>query len=111
MDVSFRTKKLAKVFNSEKALKQEYGTQMFKVIMMRLAVLKNAPTLLLVPTTKPERRHMLTGGRKDQYAVDLVHPYRLIFEANHDSIPRKEDGGIDTAMVTAVTVIDVADYH
>ncbi len=84
---------------------------MAKAIMNRLAVLQAARSLALVPTTPPERRHQLRGDRDEQFAVDLVHPYRLVFEADHDPLPRKEDGGIDVERVSAITIIDVIDYH
>jgi proteic killer suppression protein len=111
LDIAFRTRKLEKTFNSAGALQQAYGARMAKAIMIRLAVLKAARTLKLVPTTPPERRHRLRGDREDQFAVDLVHPYRLVFAPNHEPIPRKDDGGIDTDQVTAITIVDVIDYH
>ena len=79
--------------------------------MIRLATLKAAETLEQVPMTPPDRRHQLRGDRDGQYAVNLVYPYRLIFEPNHDPIPRKEDGGIDAKKVSAITIIEVIDYH
>lgn len=79
--------------------------------MSRLAVLKNARTLSDVPTTRPERCHQLRGRRSKQYTVDLKHPRRLVFKPNHEPIPLREDGGIDTESVTAITIIDVVDYH
>lgn len=100
-----------KAFNSDRELRKVYGDRMAKVIKMRLAVLKNARTLTGVPTTKPDRRHQLAGDRKGQYAVDLVHPHRLIFEPEHDPVPMREDGGIDTDKITAIKIIEVTDYH
>ena len=79
--------------------------------MMRMAVLRAARNLGLMPTTPPDRRHQLSGDRQEQFAVDLVHPYRLLFEANHEPVPRKDDGGIDAEKVTAITILDVVDYH
>lgn len=79
--------------------------------MIRLAVLKAARTLELVPTTPPERRHQLRGDRDEQFAVDLVHSYRLVFEPDHEPCPRKDDGGIDTDQVTGITIVEVIDYH
>ena len=79
--------------------------------MMRLAVLANAPTLAAVPHTPPDRRHQLTGDRERQYAVDLDHHNRLIFEPNHDPVPCLDDGGIDIDRVTAITIMEVTDYH
>ncbi len=111
MDIAFRTHKLQKAFNAADTLQRAYGAPMARVIMMRMAVLRAARNLGLVPSTPPDRRHQLVGDRDEQFAVDLVHPYRLVFEANHEPLPRKDDGGIDTEQVTAITVLDVVDYH
>ncbi len=111
MDIAFSTRKLARTFNSGSALAKEYGDRMARTIQIRLAVLRNARTLALVPTSPPDRRHLLTGRRSGQYAVDLVHPFRLVFEPNHDPVPRTEDGGIDINQVTAITITEVVDYH
>lgn len=111
MEISFRARKLAKTFGSERVLQKAYGTRMAKVIMMRMAVLGNSRNLALVPTTPPDRRHQLGGDRDEQFAVDLVHPHRLVFEPDHDPIPRRDDGGIDTQRVMSITIVDVIDYH
>lgn len=84
---------------------------MSRVIQIRLAVLRNARNLSQVPTTRPDRFHMLRENRMGQYAVDLVHPFRLILEPNHDPIPRLADGGVDLAQVTAITILEVVNYH
>ncbi len=111
MDIAFRTRKLEKAFNVADVLQKTCGERMARVIMMRMAVLRAARSLELVPTTPPERRHQLVGKRDEQFAVDLVHPYRLVFAATHEPVPRKDDGGIDTEQVPAVTILDVVDYH
>lgn len=111
MDIAFRTRKLEKDFNGAVALQKTYGARMARVIMMRMAVLRAARNLGLVPTTPPERRHQLVGDRDEQFAVDLVQPYRLVFQADHEPVPRKDDGGIDTEQVTAIRILDVVDYH
>lgn len=100
-----------KVFNSDRELRKAYGDRMTHTIKMRLAVLKNARTLTMVPTTKPDRRHQLVGDRRGQYAVDLIHPHRLIFEPSDDPIPQREGGGIDTDEITAIKIMEVVDYH
>lgn len=79
--------------------------------MIRMAVLRAAPSLAVVPATPPDRRHQLREDRKEQFAVDLVHPYRLLFKPHHASIPRKDDGGIDLKQVTAIMILEVIDYH
>lgn len=111
MDIAFAKRRLEKIFNSERALNRQYGAHMARTIAMRMAVLANAGNLSMVPVTKPERRHQLEGKRTGQFAVDLVHPQRLVFAPDHDPVPRREDGGIDIKQVSAVRIIEVVDYH
>ena len=79
--------------------------------MTRIAILQDAKMLSEVPLTPPDRMHQFTGDRDEQFAVYLVHPYRLTFEPDHDPLPRRKDGGIDLRRVTAITVMEVIDYH
>ena len=54
MEVVFRTRKLARIFNSTNALRRQYGDRMARTIMTRLAVLREAQTLSMVPTLPTE---------------------------------------------------------
>ena len=111
MEISFRTRKLQKEFSSGITLKRKYGNRMALTIMARIGVLKNAGSLQKMPESPPERRHQINGRRVEQFAVDLVHPYRLVFEPDHSKLPRKEDRGIDLEQVTAIRILEVIDYH
>lgn len=111
MDILFRSRKLERAFNSCRELTKAYGRRLARAIMVRLAVLRSAPSLAEVPTFPPERRHELSGNRKGEFAVDLVHPHRLVFVPANDPVPFRRDGGIDTSRVTAITIIEVVDYH
>ena len=111
MDIRFSTRKIEKTFNAQSALLKAYGLPMAKTIMRRMAVLRGARSLDQVPITPPERRHQLTEDRDEHYAVDLVHPKRLVFEVSHNPVPRKPDGGIDLKRVTAITILKIVDYH
>jgi len=111
MDIAFRKRRLEKVFNSEKELLKEYGKVKGRLIQRRMTFLRAAQCLADVPVEKPFRRHELRGKRKGQFALDLEQLYRLVFQVNHNPIPRKEDGGIDLKSVTAITILGVEDYH
>jgi proteic killer suppression protein len=111
VEISFKTQKLAKVLNSKAAIRKTYGARMARDIETRLAVLRNAPTLSSVPKVRPERLHQLSGQRRNQFAVDLAHPYRLVFVPNHKPLPERDTGGIDTTRVTSITVVEIVDYH
>ena len=110
MEIEFSGSKLERVCNDSRLLQKEYGHQA-PVIMRRLAVLRAAPNLATVPVDKPERRHELVGNRKGTFAVDLKHPFRLIFEPAEDPVPRKDDGGIDLQRVDSIRILQIEDYH
>ena len=79
--------------------------------MRRMMLLAAAPSMKEVPTSKPERCHALKGDRKNQFAVDLKHPFRLVFVPDHDPIPRTRDGGIELKSVIKIKILNVEDYH
>lgn len=111
MEITFRTRKLKRVFSSSKDLSRNYGDRMARSIQNRLAVLSKASSLSRVPSIRPERLHQLSGNRHGQFAVDLVHPHRLIFQPDHDPVPTDSEGGIGRDRVTSITIIEVVDYH
>jgi proteic killer suppression protein len=111
MEISFRKRKLEKIFNDEQRLVREYGRENADKIIDRMFALKEASNLDEIPTDKPYRCHQLDGDRKGEFAVDLKHPFRLVFEPDHDPVPLKDDGGIDKEAVTDIVIIEVSDYH
>ena len=111
MEINFRTRRLERIFNSEKELSKTFGAENGRIIMRRMSVLSAAPTLAEIPARKPERRHELSGNRKGQFAVVIKQPFRLTFLPNHNPVPKKEDGGVDLSKVTAITILKVEDYH
>jgi proteic killer suppression protein len=111
MEVVFRTRKLQKVSNSEELLKREYGAENGRLIMRRLLVLHVANSLADVPSVRPERCHRLEGKRKGQFAVDVKHPFRMVFEPATDPLPLMESGGLDLARITSIRIVSIEDYH
>ncbi len=83
---------------------------MAEKIRARLDDLQAAPTLATMRGL-PGRCHELTGNRAGQLSLDLVHPYRLIFEPADEPPPRKSDGGLEWEEVRAVRVLSVEDTH
>ncbi len=110
MDIEFASSKLQKVLEDEKKLQRNYGERA-KPIKLRLALLMQAECLADVPHTPPPRRHMLSEDRQGQFAVDLKHPWRLIFEPADEPLPLLDDGSIDLSRVTKVRIIEITDYH
>lgn len=110
MNISFADKKFEKACNDHKLLVKKEGAIRARKLRQRLDDLAAAATLDVMRHL-PGRFHELTGDRAGQFALDLDHPYRLIFVPDHNPVPRKADSGIDWTAVTAVRIIGVEDYH
>lgn len=71
---------------------------MTELIHLRIDQLNAAETVEEMINFSIGRCHQLNGNREGQYALDLVHPYRLIFVKNDDQIQ-------------IVKIIEIVDYH
>ena len=110
MEIVFATKRLKQVFNDERELEREYG-KLARKIKLRMNVLRNAANLEDVPIVPPDRCHKLKADRAGQFAVDLIHPHRLVFKPSEYPPPKKLDGDVDKEKIVSITIIEVVNYH
>jgi len=111
VDVYFRKTKFQKHSQTIADAQREWGERRGKLIRRRLDELAAAPNLETMRALPGARCHELTGNLQGKLAVDLDHPYRLIFEPANDPVPRKADGGLDWTQITTITITDILDYH
>jgi proteic killer suppression protein len=98
LKVTYRNKTIMKVCTNYSYAVKTYGPRMAELIHLRIDQLESADSLETMVKYSIGRCHPLTGNRKGQYALDLVHPYRII--ANQD----KTD-------LQIVQIIEITDYH
>lgn len=110
MEIYFRQKKDAKTVSDQRELVARYGSDA-RHIMNRMSELQAAADLSQVNKLPPARCHSLTGDREGQFAVCAGTKVRIVFEPTADEVPRLTDGGVDLSRVTAITIIEVVDYH
>lgn len=111
MDILFQDRTLKKIYNDQSQLTRVYGAKRAKLLRRRLDDLRAVDNLDVIRCFPQTRCHELKGDRKGTLAVDLDHPYRLIFEPANSPVPIKPDGGLDWIRVTAISVLAVEDYH
>ena len=98
MQIDYRTRKLEKVCTIAYEAEKQYGHDMAEKIQQRIDEISAALNVEMMVQFKIGRCHPLKGDRKNQYAVDLVHPYRLVFE--------KKGNEIQIAFI-----LEIVDYH
>lgn len=110
MEIRFATKKLEKSCSLERDRARAYGPDAAKALLGRLTQLYAAADLSAMRSL-PGGCHELLGDRRGEFAVNLTKGLRLVFQPTEQPPPTKPDGGIDWSEVTAITILEVTDYH
>lgn len=111
MDIYFTNRQLSKTCASEARLVKSYGSRRGRIIAQRLGELRALPTLDLGFRLPHLGLHQLSRDRDEQFAVTVVHPWRLVFEPADDPAPRLGDGGLDLPRIVSIVVLEIVDYH
>ena len=98
MQITYKSRRLEKVCTSAYEAEKQYVREMAQKIQMRLDQISAADSVEMMIQFKIGRCHPLTGNRKNQYAVDLVHPFRLVFEQKGTEI-------------RIANILEIVDYH
>lgn len=98
MDITYKTRKLEKICTDAKAAEKAHGREMAELIHQRIDEISAADSVEMMIQFHIGRCHALKLNRKGQYAVDLVHPYRLVFEKHGNTIQ-------------IAHIVEIVDYH
>lgn len=98
MDITYKNKKLEQVCTSAYVAERTYGSKMAEKIQQRIDEIKAAESVEEMLQFHIGRCHALQHNRKDQYALDLVHPQRLVF-------------GVKGTVIQIANIIEIVDYH
>ena len=110
VEISWSDRRLEESCSDDRQGRKRWGAEQWKALKLRLASLRAAPTLSDMYGV-PGHCHPLRADRTGEFAVDLRGPYRLIFEPDHEPLPRRTDNSVDTAKVTNIRVKEVENYH
>jgi plasmid maintenance system killer protein len=114
VDVFTKDKGLRAVLEGEDACRRQYGVDMCKKLLLRIAALKAAENLAVFwpPKSGPERCHELSGADRGTFSVDVKQPYRLLFRPIEVEKPvDRSDERERWKTITAVQLLTVEDTH
>ena len=77
---------------------KKYGSRMAEKIHQRIDQIEAADTVEQMIQYGIGRCHPLHQNRENQYAMDLVHPMRLVFEKKGNEIQ-------------IANIVEITDYH
>lgn len=110
MILFYKSAELRDICLDSRKMKKRYGKICAKKIIQRRDELLASPNLAEMRNIGG-RCHELKGKRAGQFAVDLEHPLRLIFECAENPAPRKTDGGLDWGNIESIRILKIEDYH
>lgn len=98
MQIEYKNGRLAKICTNVYEAERKYGKQMAEKVHLRIKQITAALSVEMLLQYRIGRCHQLKGNRKEQYAMDLVHPYRLVFEKRGNE-------------VQMICIMEIVDYH
>ena len=98
LDIVYKNKRIKKICTDASFAERNYGKDMAYKIHQRVDEISAADTVEMMIQCHIGRCHKLKNNRKGQYAVDLIHPYRLVFKKNGDEIQ-------------IANILEIVDYH
>lgn len=98
MEITYKNKKIKKICTDAKAADKTYGKDMAEKIHQRIDEIAAVDTVEVMLQFRIGRCHALSSNRKGQYAVDLIHPYRLVFEKAGE-------------IIQIANILEIVDYH
>ena len=98
MEIKYKSRKLEKTLTIASLTQKQYGEEMAYKINQRLQEIRASSSVEQMIQYKIGRCHLLKGNRQNQFALDLIHPYRLVFEKIGNDIQ-------------IVKILEVIDYH
>jgi plasmid maintenance system killer protein len=110
MKVDFASNKLRKQMGSASEIKRAFGVNA-KRVKQRLDEMEASPNLAVLQQIPAANCHPLKGDRQGEWAVDVSGNHRIVFEPDHDSVPKKENGEIETIKITDIKILKTTDYH
>jgi proteic killer suppression protein len=110
MEIDYKTNKLRKSVGTPRDIAANYGTKA-KLVNQRLKEFEAAVSLYDISLLPKANLHKLYGDRKGCLAVDISANYRIVFEPDHDPIPKIEDGGLNLKAISKIKILSFEDYH
>lgn len=109
MELEFDDPKLQKVCETERQMVRTLGPARAKKLSQRLSTLRSLDVVESL-WNLPGHWHPLQADRLGQFAAYLDQPYRLVLRPT-PPVPRNEHGGVDWSQVSAITVVEIINYH
>lgn len=107
MKVEYKTKKLKKQCEDPKIANKDYGLGIGNKLTQRVGELIAATSLSDIKNIPSARLHRLKGERSDEYAIDLVGPFRLVIKP----ILKDDEDLNKLSTIDIVRIEEVTDYH
>lgn len=98
LQVEYKNKQIEKICTNIHEAEKKHGREMAEKVHLRIKQILATPSVEILIQYRIGRCHQLKGKRKEQYAMNLVHPYRLIFEKKGNE-------------VQIAYIMEIVDYH
>ena len=109
MDLLYKSPDLGRACTVHRESVRTWGERRAAVVRRRIVQMIAADNLAVLATLPP--LDILIGEQPDEFLIDALAPYRLVFAPWHDPIPRRMDGGLDLEQVTILRILGIKEHR
>lgn len=110
LSIEYKSKKLRRQCLEFEKAKATWGERQARLVQQRINEFLAVNSMADLSHLPPTRCHLLKG-RKSEYSVNLVHPFRLIFEPIGERSEIYEGNTLLREKVTTIRILRVEDTH
>jgi len=107
LEIAFDKKSLRQICENDEKAKHDLGVKVADKLRRRLADLRAAKTVKDLIAGRP---HELDEPDDRHIGVELCDGYRIVFCANHNSIPTLKPNRVDWSKVSRVKILRIENY-
>jgi proteic killer suppression protein len=108
LEIAFAEKQLRHICESEAAARRALGAEVAEKLKARLADLRAASCVKELVAGRPRK---VASRRLNHLVVSLSDGCRLVICANHNLVPKLDNGSVDWSKVNRVKVVDIENDH
>lgn len=105
MEFAFASKDLREICEDDSMARKEFGDEVSRILVNRLADLRAASSITGLPAGYP------CTVQGEEAVFELCQGYQLVITANHPDNPVTDSGDVDWSRVHRIKVIKIADIH
>jgi len=108
LELTFDSRLLRRRCENKAKARTDFGDKVAEKLWARLADMRAAESPKELPAGRPT---VITYANRECMTVLLSHGFRILFCANHNTVPLLKNGSVDWSLVSRIKILQIEGDH